>query len=110
MPNSVERQNTEFPIKMRPFVVLIGFFAIISSMNAAKSSLINTNKNRIPLCSCHCNLNQDRMVCDKALKALETKLDMLIALVSKTSSPTPQPTKPPGKQKLLLFPFRTIIL
>ena len=48
----------------------------------------------------NCNANQDSNI-SKAIKALETKMDHLIALVNKTSSQA-QPSAVPGKLIVLI--------
>ena len=85
--------------KMRSSSVFLAFVVMISAMNGFKCSLMNASKNQTPLCNCHCNVNQVPQDCNKVMKALEAKIEHLIALVNKTSilSPSPEPTKPPGK-------------
>ena len=79
--------------KMPSSFVVLGLIVVISAVNGAKSSLINASKHPTPLCqcNCNCNLNHD----SHAMKALEAKLDHLVAVINKTS--TPQPIIASGK-------------
>ena len=53
---------------------------------------------------CNCNVNQDSQV-SEAIKALDAKLEKLIALFTNTSPPTPQPTQSPGELQHLILTF-----
>ena len=83
--------------------------------NGAKSLPLSTSKGQTPVpaknCGdkmvvCNCNVNQDS---HKAMKALKTKIEHLIALVNKTS--TPQPTVTPSgklwRDDLNVFSFES---
>lgn len=88
------------------FLVLI---LVLKAVYEAKSSSVNVSNKPTPLYAktidkmMVCNLIQDSQV-SEAIKALDIKLEKLIALINKTSPllPTPpppsppQPTKPPG--------------
>jgi len=71
--------------------------------DGAVSLPMSKNKNQTPISAkmlgdktvvFNCNVNQDSHI-SQAIKALETKMEQLIALVNKTST-SPQPTKPPA--------------
>ena len=83
----------------------LGLITLMFAVNWAKSSLANATKNhslpvglceKTPInhCNCHCNVNQNSGI-DEAVKALERKLEHIIALVNETSiagkraNPTP---------------------
>ena len=69
----------------------------VALLHVARSSLLisgnETPSVNINHCDkilvCNCDLNQDSNV-SKAIKALETKLEKLIALVNRTAPPQPQ--------------------
>lgn len=111
-------------LKMRysfPVCFIADFVICVALLHVARSSLlISSNETpsvNINHCDkvlvCNCDLNQDSNV-SKAIKALETKLEKLIALVNRTA--TPQPQQAPGnplwnnwstflKLKLIKFPL-----
>lgn len=99
------------------FVFLVLIFVLLA-LNSAQSLLVNASNNKTPPYANKvdkmmvCNLIQDSHV-SEAIKALDMKLEKLIALVNKTSFPVPQPTTPPGmhsdKNKCLLFLYNTVI-
>ena len=89
---------------MRSFSVFLELVAVILTMNGAVSLPMTKNKNQTPASAknlgdkavvFNCNVNQDLHI-SQAIKALETKMERLIALVNKTSA-RPQLTKPPRK-------------
>ena len=82
---------------MRPSVAILLLFVVISPANGVKSPSLKAppssklcDKTPVNNCNCHCNLHQDPRV-GEALKALETKMEELIALVNRTSTPQPSP-------------------
>lgn len=93
--------------KMRSISVFLELVVVILAMNGAVSLTMTKNKKQTPTSAktlgdrtvvFNCNVNQDSHI-SQAIKALETKMEQLIALVNKTS--TPQPRKPPGKRYIL---------
>jgi len=86
---------------MRSLFVLLVLMFVLLALNSAQSLLVNGSKNNTPPYANKvdkmmvCNLIQDSHV-SEAIKALDMKLEKLIALVNKTSLPVPQPTTPPA--------------
>lgn len=87
-------------LKMRysfPVCFIADFVICVALLHVARSSLLisgnETPSVNINHCDkilvCNCDLNQDSDV-SKAIKALETKLEKLIALVNRTAPPQPQ--------------------
>lgn len=80
------------------------FLALLVLIDA-KSSWVNAAFNSssedcaAKMVVCNCNVNQDSQLTE-AIKALDAKLEKLIALVTNTSPPTPQPTQSPGNYKI----------
>ena len=84
----------------------LGLITLMFAVNGAKSSLANaTNNQSLPVglcektpinhCNIHCSVNQNSGT-DEAVKALERKLEHLIALVNETSIPGKRPNPTPG--------------
>ena len=77
---------------------------MLFAANGVKSLPVSLTKNQTPYTVntlrdntvvLNCNVNHDSRDISKAIKALETRIDHLIALVNETSSR--QPAMPPGK-------------
>ena len=80
-----------------PVCFIADFVICVALLHVARSSLLISG-NETPSVSinhcdkvlvCNCDLNQDTNV-SKAIKALETKLEKLIALVNRPAPPQPQ--------------------
>jgi len=83
--------------------LIVAIFALVgvecSSVTARKSQTVPPKAYpyaRAPVnnFNCHCNVHHDVRVSED-IRELRARLEQLIALVNKTSSP--QPTTPPGK-------------
>jgi len=95
--------------------LIVAIFALdgveCSSVTARKSQTQVSQKaypygNAPVNCNCHCNLHHDLRVSED-IKELRARLEQLIALISKTSSP--QPTSPTGIWKCIrLFRLRLL--
>ena len=88
--------------KMYAAYVFFGLIFVMFAANCAKYLPVSTSKGQTPvpgksygdkMVVCNCNVNQDS---HKTMKALETQIEHLIALVNKTSAPQPSIT-PSGK-------------
>lgn len=88
-----------------------GFLALLVLVVSVNTSdyMYSSSANCTNMVVCNCNVKQDSNFTE-AIKALETKLDKLIALVNKTSPPTPQPTQPPGELPQILFVYLLLFL
>ena len=89
-------------------------FLALLLLLGAKSSWVNAVFNSssedcaAKIVVCNCNVNQDSHV-SEAINALDAKLEKLIALVTNTSPPTPQPTQTPGKLQKLILTFMFLV-
>ena len=87
---------------MRSSLVFLGAIVLILSVNGGQALPVSLTNNLTPdtiktdkTVVFNCNANQDSNI-SEAIKALETKMDHLIALVNKTSTQA-QPSTVAGK-------------
>ena len=88
---------------MRSSPLYIALIITISVMSGDKLSSVRASKTQTPISAktcdkmmvCNCNVKQDFSL-REAVRALEKQMEQLIALVNKTTTPTPQPTPLPG--------------
>ncbi|XP_068759060.1 uncharacterized skeletal organic matrix protein 5-like [Montipora capricornis] len=70
----------------------------VNTSNPNASPAAQCNRQPSNICNCHCNVQQDSSIFNSARATVEDKLDQLIALVNKTTSPTkmwPSPSSSP---------------
>jgi len=78
---------------MRSPLIFLDLIVAILAVDQTPVSQKSCNKEPVNGCNCQCSLYQDSHV-SEAIKALETKLERLIAVVNKATSS--QPTTPPA--------------
>lgn len=82
---------------MRSPLIFLDLIVAILAVDQTPVSQKSCNKEPVNGCNCQCSLYQDSHV-SEAIKALETKLERLIAVVNKATSS--QPTTQPGKRSV----------